>query len=104
VIKQQASEFAASVASDAVYGGSERGLPRFVAVREHGRGGVHLIIPFARMQGTNSVLLTGVLATASTLELIPMTSALNRADINACGIFYSDAGFCNDVRHDPLSI
>jgi hypothetical protein len=36
--------------------------------------------------------------------LIPMTSALNRADINACGIFYSDAGFCNDVRHDPLSI
>jgi hypothetical protein len=30
--------------------------------------------------------------------------ALNRADISACGIFYSDAGFCNDVRHDPLSI
>lgn len=30
--------------------------------------------------------------------------ALNRADINACGVFYSDARFCNDIRHDPLSI
>jgi hypothetical protein len=41
----------------------------------------------------------------SKLWLIPCRmDALNRADINACGIFYSDAGFCNDVRHDPLSI
>lgn len=30
--------------------------------------------------------------------------ALNRAGINACGIFYSDARFCNDIGHDPLSI
>jgi len=28
----------------------------------------------------------------------------NRADINACGIFYSDARRCDDIRHDPLSI
>jgi hypothetical protein len=75
VIKQKASEFAASVASDADNGGSDRGLHRFVVVREHGRGGVHLIIPFARMQGTYFVLLAGVLTTASALELIPMTSS-----------------------------
>jgi len=75
MIKQQASEFAASTASDADYGGSELGLHRFVAVREHGRDGVNPTIPFARIQGTNSVLLTGVRATASTLELIPMTSS-----------------------------
>jgi len=75
LIKQQASEFAASLASDADYGGSERGPHRFVAVREHGRGGVNPTIPFARIQGTNSVLLTGVLATWSTLELIPITSS-----------------------------
>ena len=30
--------------------------------------------------------------------------AINRADIHACGIFYSDARFCNDIGHDPLSI
>ena len=41
----------------------------------------------------------------SKLSLIPCRmDALNRADINACGIFYSDARFCNDIRHDPLSI
>jgi hypothetical protein len=41
----------------------------------------------------------------SKLWLVPCRmDALNRADINACGIFYSDAGFCNDVRHDPPSI
>ena len=41
----------------------------------------------------------------SKIWLIPCRmDALNRADINACGIFYSDARFCNDIRHDPLSI
>ena len=36
--------------------------------------------------------------------ILSRMDALNRADINACGIFYSDARFCNDVCHDPLSI
>ena len=36
--------------------------------------------------------------------ILSRMDALNRADINACGIFYSDARLCDDIRHDPLSI